>query len=102
VYAIGELEHQSAAGRHEAHRILTQIAETTGGQSFFPLSVKELDAIYEKVLAEIHAQYTIGYLSTNQQTDGAWRRVEVRIAGKNVGDLRVRCRRGYYGPYRKP
>jgi VWFA-related protein len=102
VYAIGELEHQSAAGRHEAHRILTQIAETTGGQSFFPLSVGELDAIYEKVLAEIHAQYTIGYLSTNQQTDGAWRRVEVRIAGKNVRDLRVRCRRGYYGPYRKP
>jgi Ca-activated chloride channel family protein len=104
VYAIGELEHQSASGRNEARRILTQIAETTGGQSFFPTSVKELDAMYEKVLAEIRAQYTIGYLSTNEQTDGAWRKVEVRIAARNARgrDLRVRSRRGYLGPYRKP
>jgi Ca-activated chloride channel family protein len=104
VYAIGELEHQSASGRNEARRILTQIAETTGGQSFFPTSVKELDAMYEKVLAEIRAQYTIGYLSTNEQTDGAWRKVEVRIAARNARgrDLRVRSRRGYWGPYRKP
>jgi Ca-activated chloride channel family protein len=104
VYAIGELEHQSASGRNEARRILTQIAETTGGQSFFPTSVKELDAMYEKVLAEIRAQYTIGYLSTNEQTDGAWRRVEVKIAARNARarDLRVRSRHGYWGPYRKP
>jgi Ca-activated chloride channel homolog len=104
VYAIGELEHQSASGRNEARRILTQIADTTGGQSFFPTSVKELDAMYDKVLAEIRAQYTIGYLSTNEQTDGTWRKVEVKIAGKNARarDLRVRSRRGYWGPYRKP
>jgi Ca-activated chloride channel family protein len=104
VYAIGELEHQSSSGRNEARRILSQMAETTGGQSFFPTSVKELDAIYEKVLAEIRAQYTIGYLSTNEQTDGAWRKVEIKIAGRNAQarDLRVRARRGYWGPYRKP
>jgi Ca-activated chloride channel family protein len=102
VYAIGELEHQSSSGRTAAHGILSQIAETTGGQSFFPVSAKELDAIYEKVLAEIHAQYTIGYLSTNEQTDGAWRRVEVRVAGRNGRNFRVRSRRGYYGPYKKP
>ncbi len=104
VYAIGELEHASGAGRNEARRILTSMAETTGGQSFFPTSVKELDAMYEKVLAEIRAQYTIGYLSTNEQADGAWRKVEVKIAAKNARarDLRVRSRRGYYGPYKKP
>jgi Ca-activated chloride channel family protein len=102
VYAIGELEHQSGSGRNDARRILTHIAETTGGQSFFPTSVKELDAMYEKVLAEIRAQYTIGYLSTNEQTDGAWRKVEVKIAPRNGRDFRVRSRRGYYGPYKKP
>ena len=40
---------------------LPQMAEVTGGQAFFPTSVKELDAIYDKVLAEIRAQYTLGY-----------------------------------------
>ena len=82
--------------------MLTQIASTTGGQAFFPTSVKELDKIYEKVVAEIRAQYTLGYVSTNLATDGAWREVEVRIGGKSAGQYRVRARRGYYGPYKKP
>jgi len=102
VYPIGELEHQSSSGRLEARRILSQIAATTGGQAFFPMSVKELEAIYDKVLAEIRAQYAVGYLSTNDTTDGAWRNVEVKIAGQNGKDYRVRSRRGYYGAYKKP
>jgi VWFA-related protein len=102
VYAIGELEHQSASGRAEAQRILRQIAETTGGQAFFPLSVKELDTFYGKVLAEIRAQYTLGYLSTNEKTDGKWRKVEVKLVRKDARDLRVRARSGYFAPFKKP
>lgn len=102
VYPIGELEHQSAAGQIEARRTLSLIAATTGGQAFFPTSVNELEEIYDKVLAEIRAQYTVGYLSSNEATDGAWRKVEVKIAGPKRKDYRVRSRRGYYGPYKKP
>jgi Ca-activated chloride channel family protein len=100
VYAIGELEHRSSTGKTDARSILRQVGETTGGQAFFPSSVKELDAVYEKVLAEIRAQYTVGYQSTNLSADGAWRKVEIRI-GRNAGDYRVRSRKGYYGPYKK-
>ena len=102
IYPIGQLDHHTTSGRSEARRMLTQIASTTGGQAFFPTSVKELDKIYEKVVAEIRAQYTLGYVSTNLATDGAWREVEVRIGGKSAGQYRVRARRGYYGPYKKP
>jgi Ca-activated chloride channel homolog len=98
VYAIGELEHQSAAGANDARRILTQIAETTGGRSFFPLTAKDLDTIYDQVVSEVRAQYTIGYVSTNPKTDGAWRKVEVRIAGAHRKDYRVRARKGYFAP----
>ena len=45
---------------------------------FFPLSVKNLDVVYEKVLAEIRAQYTLGYVSTNDKADGTWRKVETQ------------------------
>ena len=102
VYAIGELEHQSSSSRSEQRRVLQQIAEVTGGEAFFPTAVKELDAVYDKVVAQIRAQYTVGYLSTNEKTDGAWRKVEIKIVRKDGRDLRVRSRKGYFGPYKKP
>jgi len=82
--------------------ILQQIAEATGGQAFFPQSVKNLDSVYEKVIAEIRAQYTLGYLSTNPAFDGSWRKVEVKIVRKESRDYRLRSRKGYYALYKKP
>jgi Ca-activated chloride channel family protein len=102
VYAIGELEHQLTSTRNEQRRILQQIAEVTGGQAFFPTAIKDLDSVYDKVVEQIRAQYTVGYLSTNEKADGAWRKVEIRVARKDGRDYRVRARKGYFGPYRKP
>jgi VWFA-related protein len=105
VYAIGELEHQSASTKNEQRMLMQQIAEVTGGQGFFPLSVKELDQMYGKVLAEIRAQYSIGYVSTNERRDGAWRKVEIKVvrpSGKESRDYRVRSRRGYFAPGKRP
>jgi Ca-activated chloride channel homolog len=102
VYVIGQLEHQTQSNRSAQRLILQQIAEATGGQAFFPLSVKNLDMLYEKVIAEIRAQYTLGYLSTNSALDGSWRKVEVRIVRKESRDYRVRSRKGYYALYKKP
>jgi len=98
VYAIGMLEHQLQSTKLQQRSIIQQMAEVTGGQAFFPTSVKELDKVYEKVVAEIRAQYTIGFHSTNSKTDGAWRKVEVKVGRK---DLRVRSRRGYFAAYKK-
>jgi Ca-activated chloride channel family protein len=98
VYAIGELEHQSTLSRNNQRMILQQIADATGGRAFFPLAIEELDSVYGKVLAEIRAQYTLGYVSTNDKTDGKWRKVDVRVKGK---DLKARARRGYFAPLRK-
>ena len=100
VYVIGELTHQSSFARDQARSILQSIAETTGGRAFFPSSVKELGPMYEKVLAEIRAQYTLGYLSSNDRTDGVWRKVEIRLVGKDRKDLRIRSRKGYFAPYK--
>jgi len=98
VYAIGMLEHQSQSTKLQQRITIQQMAETTGGQAFFPSTVKDLDKVYEKVLAEIRAQYTVGFHSTNEKTDGAWRKMEVKVTRK---DLRVRSRRGYFAPYKK-
>ena len=50
-----------------------------------------------EVLAEIKGQYHLGYLSTNTAKDGAWRKVEIRVKRP---DLRIRSRKGYFGPYK--
>ena len=102
IYPIGSLEHQPSSTRNQQRMLLQQLADVTGGQAFFPTAVKELDAVYEKVIAQIRAQYTVGYLSTNDKTDGAWRKVEIKMVRKEGRDLRVRSRRGYFATFKKP
>ena len=58
--------------------------------------------MYEKVIAQIRAQYSVGYLSSNDKTDGAWRTVEIKRVRKAGRDLRVRSRKGYFATFRKP
>jgi len=101
MYPIGELEHQPSSARTEQRMHLQQMAALTGGQAFFPSSVRELDAIYDKVVAEIRAQYTMGYVSTNEKTDGGWRKVDVKVARKDPRGLRVRARNGYFGRFKQ-
>ena len=80
--------------------ILQQIADATGGQAYFPTSVKEVDKIYEHVVAEIRAQYAVGYVSTNEKADGAWRKVDIKVRRPDARDLKIRSRKGYFAPYR--
>lgn len=96
VYAIG-LVQNTGSYRAQLQMTMMQLAEATGGQAFFPMGMKEVDSAYEKVLAQIEGQYHMGYLSTNEATDGAWRKVEIKV--KRPG-LRVRARKGYFAPYK--
>jgi VWFA-related protein len=98
VYAIGLVDNAGSA-RAQLQMTLRRIAETTGGQAFFPTAMEDVESAYEKVLAEINGQYHLGYTSTNTVMDGAWRRVEIKVTR---GDLRVRARKGYYAPYKAP
>ena len=78
IYAIGAVARQATLSRTDP-QLLREIASITGGQAFFPSSVKELDSVYAKIVAEISAQYTLGYSSTNSANDGTWRKIQVRL-----------------------
>jgi Ca-activated chloride channel family protein len=97
VYAVGLVENTGRM-RGEVSVRLQQIVDATGGQAFFPTSLKDLDVSYEKVLAEIKAQYQLGYTSTNTAQDGLWRKVEIKVKRP---DVKVRTRKGYFAPYRE-
>lgn len=101
VHAIGFLEHQPTSVKMDQRLRLQRIAELTGGQAFFPMSMKDLEGAYQKVAAEIDAQYTLGYLSTNERLDGTWRKVEIRVVRPGLKDVKVRTRQGYFAPLKE-
>jgi Ca-activated chloride channel family protein len=100
IYVIGAVDRRLASLRQQQRTILQRIAEMTGGQVFFPIGTEGLDDFYEQILAEIRAQFTIGFVSTNEKHDGRWRKVEVKLTGPRARGLRVRSRGGYYASYR--
>jgi Ca-activated chloride channel family protein len=102
VYAIGFLQHQSSSLRISQELHLRQMAATTGGEAFFPLSLDQLDKVYEKILEEMAARYTLGYVSDDSRADGAWRDLEIRLTRPDLRGARIRMRDGYYGPAKPP
>jgi Ca-activated chloride channel family protein len=100
VYAIGFLQRQTGLYRAQQRNRLAQLAEATGGQAFFPSTLKDVDAAYERIVAQIRAQYTLGYTSTNTRQDGNWRKVEIRLKRPGLKDAAVQSRRGYFAAYR--
>jgi len=98
VYSVGFLEHQSPSVRALQKMQLMQMAETTGGQAFFPASTRNLTDIFDKVVAQIRAQYSLGFTSRNARMDGTWRKLEVRLVAPHLQALQVRSRKGYFAP----
>jgi Ca-activated chloride channel family protein len=91
IYSIGLAIGGKGAGG--AKKALTQIAEETGGRSFFIDSVDELQAIYRTIQEEIRSRYLVGYQSSNTSAAKTFREVEVRLARPG---LEAKTMRGYY------
>ena len=105
VYAIGELEHLSSSGALEARVVLQQIAETTGGQAFFPVSVKQLDEVYEKVLARdpsaIHDRLPVHQREEGRRLAQGSRSKSRARMGANTGSARARATSRHSGSPRR-
>jgi Ca-activated chloride channel family protein len=98
IYAIGLQSRDGGGigkGFREAEFVLRQLAQETGGRSFFPQRPEELADIYGVIADELSSQYTIGYAPSNQRRDGAWRRLNVQI---NRQGTAARTKRGYFAP----
>ena len=93
VYTIGLLGEEHSK---RARRALREMAEETGGVSFFPQGLSEVDAITQQIAHDIRNQYTIGYKPSKPQNEGGFRAVKVDANAKGYKKLQVRTRSGYY------
>jgi VWFA-related protein len=103
IYAIGvfsedDLKTNKKMVRH-SKKVLSELAEATGGQAYFPDNLDQVTPVCEEVAREIRNQYTVGYYPTNTAKDGSFRPVDLKVIPPNGrGKLMVRTRTGYYAP----
>lgn len=92
IYTVGiidPLERDANPG------LLRRLADATGGASFFPRGVDDVDDVLQKIADDIRHSYTLGYVSTNSARDGKFRRIRVVVNDPDRRSLRVRARDGY-------
>jgi len=85
--------------KSEREKVLNRIKsipESSGGESFFPDEIDQLDEIFRSIAYELRRQYRLAYISSNTVKDGAWRDIRVRIRDAKERSLKVRAKRGYY------
>ena len=101
VYTLGYLDNQSTTARGILQQRLLAMSRETGGDAFFPSSVRELQSVYARILDELGSRYTIGYESTNSKADGKFRKVQVKLANPDAKNARIRSRSGYLAPVKR-
>ncbi len=94
IYAVGLLTDEDRGDASKARRELTALAEATGGETYFPKEVSEVDRIAHLVAHDIRSQYTIQYTPSNAAMDGTFRQIKVTVNAP--GHLTARTRNGYY------
>lgn len=98
-YAVGIIDSSDAGSQVgiQGQAFLDELTSVTGGKAFYPTSDVEMDEIFERIALELRHQYSIGYIPTDFQPDGKWRKVKVKVKPpRGLPRLTVRSREGYY------
>jgi len=85
----------------EADMLLRQIAQTTGGQAYFPANSNELPTVFTHIAQIVRHEFSLAFIPPAH--DGTIHSLEVRVATDSAqpagGSLyRVDCRRAYLAP----
>lgn len=78
----------------DGDKILQDLAEETGGRSFFPYHVDDLDQSFQDIGDELRNQYQITYNLSNFVPNGKYHRIKLETP--KFSGYQVRARRGYY------
>jgi VWFA-related protein len=92
IYTVGvidPLEREADPG------LLRRLAQATGGASYFPRHVDEVDDVLREIARDIRHSYTLGYVSSHSARDGEFRRIRVTVSDPFRRSLVVRARDGY-------
>jgi len=87
IFTIGFVSELSKEGgfiskspQAKAKNLLERLATETGGKSYFPANIGELDTIARDIASELRTQYSISYAPTNERQDGSFKNIKVQVA----------------------
>jgi Ca-activated chloride channel homolog len=104
VYAIGTFVNRNAPSRllhRSPAEVLTEFADITGGEAFFPATLDELPDLCQKIADSLRTEYVLGYEPTNRSSDGKWRKIHVKVTPpRGIRRIVVHTKAGYYAPNR--
>jgi VWFA-related protein len=72
---------------------MRKLSEETGGRVFKVDRKHTLEQVFQELQEEMRSQYAIGYTPLNDKKDGTFRKIDIKMANK---DLKAQARRGYY------
>ena len=103
LYAIGIYEQIGSRARTAEELagpgLLTELAEQTGGRQYAVENLNELPDIAAKIGIELRNQYILGYSPANQDRNGKYRKVQVKLVQpRGLPPLRAFWRMGCYAP----
>ena len=81
--------------RGKGDEVLTQMAEETGGQVFFPPSVEEMSNSFHDIEEELRSQYALTYTPADFKENGAFRPIYLYC---NDRRYEARAKKGYFAP----
>ena len=88
--------------RARAEKLLTHVAEESGGRVFFPAYKSELIDSTAQIILDLRAQFRIKYQSTNTATKPGFRKVEVKSVSNDPDKRKLLAPPGYYFGPRPP
>lgn len=94
IYPVGLLGDDSPHEAERARRALDVLAQSTGGQAYYPADVSEIDRVAPQIAREMRNQYIVTYIPANQALDGEFRQIRVLVDAPGVAHVRTRS--GYY------
>jgi VWFA-related protein len=98
IYAIGVFGGGVSPEEAGGPGLLSHLAEQTGGRLLYA-DPAELPNVAQKIGIELRNRYVLGYSPKNQERDGKYRRIQVKvIAPRGLPKLHAHWRLGYYAP----
>jgi Ca-activated chloride channel family protein len=102
LFAMGIFDedvHRQTLEEQNGPRLLSELAEQSGGRLYTVDNLDELESISERISQELRNQYLLGYSPTNGSRDGRYRQVRLKLdAPAELPKLRANYRHGYFAP----
>jgi Ca-activated chloride channel family protein len=103
LYAMGvfepELHLGLSAEEISGPRLLSEMANQTGGRAFSAVIGSDLPSVAARIAVELRNEYVLAYSPKDQTKDGKYRHLEVKVTPPaTFSSVKVHSRLGYYAP----